>query len=251
MDNLHRPWARVAAVFAVAVVAALAVWALTGTEPDHGQAAHTDGGATSSEANAGESSSRQISPTSSPETGVVLPDGADHTNGLPVQLPYTDLGAVAAHVAVSRAQLGFDYDTARAAVDTYADPADTATFETRAAQAVQQRRRAVGVPIRGRVSPPASYAATPVAYTLHELDTDYYAVTLLSHITLTTVDAEVKDGLYAGTGLVKWIDGDWRLVAGSAADVESVIAHGRPKPAAPGTAEFDEQGWIQLNVQGG
>lgn len=247
MDNKQSPGARVAAlIVVVAIIAATTVWLFTRGEANDASATSATGTSDSGSA-APEASSRRVSPDTSPQGGVVLPDGAEQDHGLPVELPYTDLGAVAAHAAVTRAQIGFDYDTATTAVQTYADPADAMVFEARASQAVQERRRAVGAPARGRVAPPASYAATPIAYSLLELDTDYYAVTLLSHITLTTVNAEVKDGFYGGTGLVKWVDGDWRLVEGSAADVQDVIDNGLPQPAAPGTPEFDEQDWIQLN----
>ena len=78
-----------------------------------------------------------------------------------------------------------------------------------------------------------------MAYHLHELDTDYYAVTLLSYITLTTTGGKSKDGFYAGTQLVKWVGtkagGDWKLTQGTNDDVRKVLDADRPKPAAPGT----------------
>ena len=91
---------------------------------------------------------------------------------------------------------------------------------------------------------------TPIAYTLEELDTGYYAVNLLSYVTLTTANGKVKDGLYAGTQLMRWleVDGrDWRLVQGSAADIQHLVSEGQPKAVAPGTPEFEKAGWIRIN----
>ena len=79
---------------------------------------------------------------------------------------------------------------------------------------------------------------TPIAYTLEELDTGYYAVNLLSYVTLTTAGGQVKDSLYAGTQLMRWLDGDWRLVQGSEADIEHLVSEGQPQAVAPGTPEF-------------
>ena len=154
--------------------------------------------------------SKHESPQTSPKGGVVLPKGAEQVNGLATKFPDTDLGAVATQVAVSRAQIGFDYDTAVTAVGTYAAPEETAVFEQRARLAVAERRKAAGVPADGEATAPASYAVTPVAYHLQELHTDYYAVTLLSYITLTTTGGKSKDGFYAGTQLVKWVETDIR-----------------------------------------
>ena len=199
------------------------------------------------------STSTQESPQTSPKGGVVLPRGAEQVNGLATRFPYTDLGAVATQVAVSRAQIGFDYDTAATAVSTYAAPEETAVFEQRARVAVAERRKAAGVPADGEVPAPASYAVTPVAYHLLELNTDYYAVTLLSYITFTTTGGKPKDGFYAGTQLVKWVGtkaaGDWKLTQGTNDDVRKVLDADRPKPAAPGTGQFKAEGWIQLNAE--
>ena len=98
---------------------------------------------------------------------------------------------------------------------------------------------------------PASYAVTPIAYTLEELGTDYYAVNLLSYLTLTTADGEVKDGLYAGTQLMKWleVDGawDWRLVQGGPEDIQHLVEQGQPQAVAPDTPEFKQAGWVPIN----
>lgn len=88
---------------------------------------------------------------------------------------------------------------------------------------------------------------TPIAYTLEELGADYYAVNLLSYVTLTTADGEVKDGLYAGTHLLKWRDGDWRLVQGSSEDIEDLVQEGQPQAVAPNTPEFKRAGWVPIN----
>lgn len=194
-----------------------------------------------------DSGSDHVAPTAAPAEGVVLPDGARQVDGLPIEFPYTDLGAVAAQASVAQAQVGFDYDEAAAIASVYAVAADKEIFEERARSAVALRRKQAGVSTHGEVPAPASYAATPVAYTLTELSTDYYAVNLLSYITLTTTAGDVADGLYAGTQLVRWVDGDWNLVQGAGEDLQRLIDQGQPEAAAPGTAEFQRAGWIQIN----
>ena len=174
-----------------------------------------------------------------------------HVDGHPVRFPATDLGAVALQVEVAKAQVGFDYDQAAAVAGLYANPEDKATFEQRARDAVALRRQQAGVPKEGDVPPPASYAVTPIAYTLEELDTGYYAVNLLSYVTLTTANGKVSDGLYAGTQLMRWLEvdgvGDWRLVQGSDEDIEHLVSTGQPQAVAPGTPEYKQAGWIPIN----
>ena len=255
-----QPWrSRTLIVIVLALAAAAAVWMFTRPDIPSGDPStgSRHNAQTSETASSHRAASKHESPRTSPKGGVLLPKGAEQINGLPTGFPHTDLGAVATQVAVSRAQIGFDYDTATTAVRTYAAPADTAVFEQRARAAVAERRQAAGVPADvpagGETLAPASYAATPVAYHLQELDTDYYAVTLLSYITLTTTSGKSKDGLYAGTQLIKWVDsdsgGDWKLTQGTNVDIKTVLDAGRPTPAAPGTDEFKSQGWIQLNAE--
>ena len=258
MDPASRPrLSRTVTLIALALItAASAMWMFTGLNtPDSGDPSaisHHSAGTRDAASKVG-SASKQESPRTSPNGGVVLPKGAEQVNGLATGFPYTDLGAVATQIAVSRAQIGFDYDTATTAVRTYAAPEETAVFEQRARVAVAERRKAAGVPADGDVPAPASYAVTPVAYQLQVLDTDYYAVTVLSFITLTTTGGGSKDGWYAGTQLVKWVDtesgGDWKLTAGTNDDVRKVLDADRPKPAAPGSDQFKSEGWIQLSVE--
>lgn len=191
--------------------------------------------------------SEQLTPQAPPTDGVVLPQGASQVDGHPVQFPYTDLGAVAVQAEVAKGQVGFDYDQATAIAGIYAAPEDKATFEQRSRDAVTLRRKQAGVPAEGEVPAPASYAVTPVAFTVEELDTDYYVVNLLSYITLTTTEGKVSDFLYAGTQLVRWTDGDWKLVQGSGAEYQQLIDAGQPQAVAPATPEFEQAGWIQIN----
>jgi hypothetical protein len=257
MDTASRPLrSRTLTLIALAVVAAAAVGMFTRPDTtasgDPAAGSHHDG-QTSEAASSDGSASTQESPRISPKGGVVLPEGVEQVNGLATGFPDSDLGAVATQVAVSRTQIGFDYDTATAAVRTYAAPEEAAVFEQRARLAVAERRKGAGVPADGEAPAPASYAVTPVAYHLQELTTDYYAVTLLSYITFTTTGGKSKDGFYAGTQLVKWVEtksgGDWKLTAGTNAAVRKVLDADRPKPAAPGTTQFRSEGWIQLNPE--
>jgi hypothetical protein len=191
--------------------------------------------------------SEQLVPQTPPKDGVVLPQGASQVDGHPVQFPYTDLGAVAVQAEVAKGQVGFDYDQATAIAGIYAATDDKATFEQRSRDAVALRRKQAGVPAEGEVPAPASYAVTPVAFTVEELDTDYYVVNLLSYITLTTTEGKVSDFLYAGTQLVRWTDGDWKLVQGTGAVYQQLIDEGQPQAVAPGTPEFGQAGWIPID----
>ena len=256
--------ARVAVLVVIAIVAATAVW--IGTRGDDGNTDRDGAGAgTSSEAagagGSGGSASERVAPenaAAAPAEGVSIPTGSTQSDGYPTGFPYTDLGAVALQVELAKAQVGFDYDQAATVARLYSDPADQAVFEQRSHDAVALRRDQAGVPAEGEVPAPASYAVTPVAYTLTELDTDYYVVNLLSYVTLTGVDSEARDGLYAGTQLVRWVadpdadnGGDWKVVEGSTTDLENLVAQGQPKAVAPETKEFEAEGWIMIDPTGG
>lgn len=203
----------------------------------------------SSTATVSGSASEQLAPTTAPKGGVELPRGGGRVDGYPVEFPYTDLGAVAVQAQVATAQVGFDYEQAGAVADIYAAPDDRALFERRSGAAVRLRREQAGLSGLGDVPPPASYAVTPVAFTVDELDTDYYVVNLLSYVTLTTAKGKVSDFLYAGTQLVRWTDGDWKLVRGTPTEYRRLIDDGQPPAAAPGTPGFDRAGWIPISAE--
>lgn len=244
---------RVGVLVAIAALVATAVWlGARGRTDDNSGTDKTSGASSSQTGQQGQNVSvDQVAPEAAPADGVVIPTGADQVDGYPTRFPQTDLGAVALQVEVAKAQVGFDYDQAAAVAGLYANPEDKAVFEQRAREAVALRRQQAGVPKEGNVPPPASYAVTPIAYTLEELDTGYYAVNLLSYVTLTTAKGKVSDGLYAGTQLMRWLEvdgvGDWRLVQGSTADIEHLVSTGQPKAVAPGTPEYKQAGWIPIN----
>lgn len=226
----------------IAVLVAGVVW--FGARGDDAAADSQQPGETSSTAG---QESEQLVPKTPPKDGVVLPRGASQLEGHPVQFPYTDLGAVAVQAEVAKGQVGFDYDQAAALADIYAAPKDKAIFEQRSRDAVALRRKQAGVSAQGEVPAPASYAVSPVAFTVEELASDYYVVNLLSYVTLTTTEGTVSDFLYSGTQLVRWIDGDWKLVQGSGADYQQLVDEGQPQAVAPGTPEYEQAGWIQIN----
>lgn len=240
---------RVGALTVIAVLVATAMWlGARGRADENGGSDQTSG---SSSQGAQNVSIEQVAPHTAPADGVVIPTGSDVVDGQPTRFPATDLGAVALQVAVAKAQVGFDYDQAVGVAGRYADPADKTVFEQRARDAVALRRQQAGVPKGGDVPPPASYAVTPIAYTLEQLDTGYYAVNLLSYVTLTAANGKVGDSLYAGTQLLRWteVDGvsDWRLVQGSDADINHLVSEGQPKAVAPGTPGYRQAGWIPIN----
>ncbi|GAB2446171.1 hypothetical protein GCM10027062_29260 [Nocardioides hungaricus] len=244
---------RVGVLVVIAALVATAVWlGARGRTDDSGGTDKTSGDTSSQTGQQAQNASvDQVAPETAPADGVEIPTGAEVVDGYPTRFPQTDLGAVALQVEVAKAQVGFDYDQAVAVAGLYANPEDKAVFEQRARDAVALRRQQAGVPKEGDVPPPASYAVTPIAYTLEELDTGYYAVNLLSYVTLTTANGKVSDGLYAGTQLMRWLEvdgvGDWRLVQGSDEDIEHLVSTGQPKAVAPGTPEYKQAGWIPIN----
>ena len=252
-SNSRSDLLRIGALVAIACLVATTVWLGA-----RGRAGH-DGGSSDKTTTGDLASSstypfgviEQVAPEAAPPDGVVIPSGTDQVNGYPTEFPRTDLGAVALQIEVAKAQVGFDYDQAVTVAGVYANPEDKPAFEERARDAVTLRRQQADVPKDGDVPAPASYAVTPIAYTLAELDTDYYAVNLLSYVTLTTADGEVKDGLYAGTQLMRWleVDGvwDWRLVQGSTEDIQHLVKAGQPQAVAPHTPEFKQAGWVPIN----
>lgn len=249
-DDSRGTMVRLGILVAIACLVASAVWLGDTRRADEPDSHDTTPGKSSGQA-VENASVQQASPDTVPGDGVVIPTGADQVDGYPTGFPQTDLGAVALQVEVAKAQIGFDYDQATTVAGLYANPEDKAVFEERARAAVARRRQEAGVPERGAIPAPASYAVTPIAYTLEELDSDYYAVNLLSYVTLTTADAKVSDGLYAGTQLVQWVEvdgvGDWRLVQGSTADIEYLVSEGQPDSVAPGTRAYKQAGWIPIN----
>ncbi|HET7718910.1 MAG TPA: hypothetical protein VFK43_03010 [Acidimicrobiales bacterium] len=245
-DDSRATLVRIGILVAIACMVATVVWLGARTRADDSGGPDSTGEDNSSQT-VENASVEQVAPDTAPADGVVIPTATDQVDGYPTGFPATDLGAVALQVEVAKAQLGFDYDQAVTVAGLYANPEDKAVFEERARAAVALRRQQAGVPKEGDVPAPASYAVTPVAYTLEQLDTRYYAVNLLSYVTLTTADGKVKDSLYAGTQLMRWLDGDWRLVQGSEADIEHLVSAGQPQAVAPGTPEFDKAGWIRIN----
>lgn len=113
-----------------------------------------------------------------------LPAGERQVNGLPVGFPATAAGAVAAQMAFTSAQIGFDADQAADVARLYAAPADRSALVRRALASVAQRRSEAGIPATisespaspadaasdGDVPAPASYAVTPIAYDLAPLE---------------------------------------------------------------------------------
>ena len=241
---------RVGVLVVIVALVATAVWlGARGRADGNGGTGKSSG--SSSQTEAQNVAVEQVAPDTAPADGVAIPTGAEVVDGHPVRFPATDIGAVALQVEVAKAQLGFDYDQAAAVAGLYAAPADKEVFKQRARDAVALRRQQAGVPKEGDVPPPASYAVTPIAYTVEELDDGYYAVNLLSYVTLTTAHGEVNDGLYAGTQLVQWLKvsgtGDWHLVRGSTEDINHLVSEGQPKAAAPGTPGYTRAGWVPIN----
>ena len=241
--------ARVAALVAIACLVATAVW-LGARDRTRGDSA-ADATTTADQPAATQPAVEQVAPEIAPTEGVVIPTGIDQVTGYPSKFPRTDLGAVALQIEVAKAQVGFDYDQAVTVAGLYATPEDQTVFEERARDAVALRRRQAGVARLGDVPAPAAYAVTPIAYTLEELDSDYYAVNLLSYVTRTTAGGKARDGLYAGTQLMAWVEvengWDWRLVQGSPEDIAHLVHQGQPRAVAPGTPEFTKAGWVRIN----
>ena len=181
--------------------------------------------------------------------GATLPVPGSYLDGHPTNFPRTELGAVAAHAGSTAAQAGFDYDTATRTTQIYSAPADQGHFAARARSAVEERRNQAGVGATGEAPAPAAYAVTPLAFTTERLGDDYYAVNLLSYVTLTSVNGTSHDGLYAGTQLLRWVEGDWKVVRGTPEDLERLTREGQPPAVAPGTPEFAAVGWTLIEEE--
>lgn len=242
-DTGHRPSRRVltAVVGIVVVLIGVAIW-LHG-KPDPTGAGN--GAAPGQSASNTAEISREV-PADPPSDGVALPEGTDQIAGYATGFPASDLGAVSAQVAIARAQVGFDYNQAAQVAGIYAAPDTRAVLEERSRAAVALRRDQAGVSADGKVPAPASYAVTPVAFTLEELDSGNYAVSLLSYVSLTDAEGTIGDFLYCGTQVFGWIEGDWKVIQPSQADLEHLVATGPPPAVAPETPEYERAGWITI-----
>ncbi|MDN5894112.1 MAG: hypothetical protein L0H93_08810 [Nocardioides sp.] len=242
-DTGRRPSPRAVAVVAVVltVLIGTAVWLLGSGGPTDSPDDSTSGQRTAATPDISHDA-----PTSAPPDGVVLPEGTDQVDGHPTGFPASDLGPVAAQVAIARAQAGFDYDQAAQVAGIYAAPEARDVLEDRSRAAVAQRREQAGVADTGEVPAPVSYAVTPIAFTVAELDSGTYAVSLLSYVSLTDAKGTNGDFLYSGTQLFNWIDDDWKVVQGTKADIDQLTTTGQPAAAAPGTPEYEDAGWIAI-----
>lgn len=251
MKTMSRTLARPTVIATIVAMVAASVFLLTRDGPagsaDSAGEDRSDDRSSTVSVDTGSSIAREA-PTAAGAAGVDLPDGGEVVNGYPTRFPHSDLGPVAAQAALARAQIGFDYNQAIDLTDIYGDPDPNvrARLATRARLAVKLRREQAGIPATGTIPAPASYALTPIAFTLKELGTDYYAVNLLSYVSVTNGNGATRDSLYAGTQLFKWIDEDWKVVEGSPSEINALARQGQPKPAVPGTPEFVRAGWILI-----
>lgn len=191
---------------------------------------------------------------------VALPDGSVTVNGFPVGFPPTDLGSVAAAVALARVQIGFDYETASRAARAYGD-GDPDSLAARSEQAVAGRRDALGVPVRGSAPAPASFALTPYAFRVTLISPGRNQVDVLSLISSTTTRGAVTGQRYVGTQVVAWSDtsshsdldaeDDWRITTPTADDLAHVSEHPAPATAGPSATEkLLDLGWTPIAVKG-
>jgi len=227
----------------LAALAATAVW--LGTR-DSGASANNP---TSPSTAARTDAITHLAPTVAPEGGVILPEGSDQIDGLPVKFPYSDLGAIALQVAVTKAQIGFEVTQALALTDIYVADEARGHFADRIRASVALRRQQAGVPETGEPPAPASYAMSPIAYQLEELGPDYYAVSMLSYVTFTTVTGQTRDGYYTGIQFVKWTKGDWKVVQGAPSDLERLSTQSLPASVGPEDPRFLADGWIPLSAE--
>jgi hypothetical protein len=168
--------------------------------------------------------------------------------GYQVGFPNTDLGAVAAAVEITRAQVGFDYDQAATVARAYAAPDDVEVLTTRARDAVSYRRQQLGVAGTGDVAAPAAFALNPFAFQVLEMDPGCYAVTVLSLASTTTAQGRLRNIYYAGTQLVGWVDDDWKTVAGSTEQRRRLLSRQAPAAVGPNDPQFRRAGWIRITT---
>lgn len=190
-----------------------------------------------------------------------LPPGSGTVDGLPVGFPSTDLGSVAAAVALSRSQIGFDYAAASRTARAYGD-GDTDALVARSREAVAERRAVLGVPVRGTVPAPASFVLTPYAFRVLPISTGRNQVDVLSLVSSTSVRGAVTLERYAGTQVLAWTDtasdqpgvegdGDWKVTEPTAEDLAHLSEHPAPPTVRPSVEEkLLGLGWTTITVEG-
>ena len=238
-----------AAVFVVlvAILGTLAVVVLRGGEPVPTMTGAGQGSATGADPEVGSSVARAL-PEAPPAAGVVLPAGTATVEGYQVGFPASDLGAVAAAVEITRAQVGFDYEQAAAVARAYAAPDDLEVLTTRARAAVGYRRHQLGVARTGDVAAPAGFALIPFAFQALEVDSRCYAVTVLSLASTTTVRGGIGTAYYAGTQFIRWVDHDWKAVAGSTAQRRQLLSRQPLAAVGPSDPRFRRAGWVSITT---
>lgn len=190
------------------------------------------------------------------QDNVSLPEPTAYRDGLAAGFPGTDLGAIATDVALTQSQYGFDDHQAAAAATHFAAPEAATELRARALAAVEQRREQAALPAAGPAPAPAAYAMTPIAAAVDTLDADESGdggatatstatviVHVLSYVTLTTADNQVRDHLYAGTQVLEWTGTQWQVTAPTADVTDGIDT---PQPADPGTEQFTTAGWTSL-----
>lgn len=238
--------AAVLVITVAVIVGALAVLVMGGGEADPTAGREGQGSMAGADATGASSVERKL-PVAPPTGGVVLPVGTTTTGGHQVGFPHTDLGAVAAAVAITRAQVGFDYGQAATVARAYAAPDDIEVLTTRAREAVGYRRQQAGVARTGRVRAPAAFTLTPFAFQAVQLDHGCSAVTVLSLASSTTTRGRIRNTSYAGTQLVCWVDDDWRAVAGSTVD-RRLLSRQPPTAVSPNVPRFRAGGWVTITA---
>ncbi len=202
---------------------------------------------------------RLDTPSSAPEA-----DSAHERELASSSLPTSDVshdeaGVVATTAELARAQIGFDYAQAETIATAYAAPGSGPYYASRARAAVRARRTAAGLGLTGEPRAPASFAVTPLAYRVTSVAPDRYAVHLLSWVTLTTVEARMRDHAQVDTYLLAWSDArsdhgsddgsdrsiGWRLSRPHPEEVDELTVQ---RPSVPHLADLDTgtAGWTSL-----
>ncbi len=139
-------------------------------------------------------------------------------NGLASGFAHSELGAVMAAIHISdRAAGAHGPSVFEITIRNQVVGDDSGAMLTRAQAGYEQKREELGLP-EGRPIPSNSGGNRLLAYKIERYGPDSAVVTLISGV---GVDAQK---FFAGTAEVRWINGDWRLVAPKQGAIENAFS---------------------------
>ena len=185
--------------------------------------------------------STSASGTVPPALTVRLPASTTQRFGVPTGFGRSPEGATATAVSLLRTTATWDYDAADRAIQAYSRAADVSVQRTRMRTGISRSRSALKLPATGPV--PATYRieVIPVGVYWTVVNPTTVDVSILLRASSATTGrqgvAELRNAQYRMT----WVEGDWRN-----SFLDPSQATRQPDAAAPGTPQFNTQGWKAL-----